>query len=75
MTLQHNTISINCMQQLQLNLTPSRLSPAGCNKSTVAMMPAMEKDLQPEHQLIKSIASLQGNSSTKLLYYLCSVSA
>jgi hypothetical protein len=31
-----------------------------------------QKDLQPEHQLIKSIASMQGNSSTKLL---CSVSA
>jgi len=89
MTLQDNTSLINCMQQLQLNLTRSHLSPAGCNKTTVAMMPAMssefvefshsatvkQRDLQPEHQLIKSIASLQGNWSTKLLYYLCSVSA
>ncbi len=41
MTLEDNTSSINCMQQLQLNLTQSRLSPAGCNKTTV-MMPAME---------------------------------
>jgi hypothetical protein len=63
------------MQQLQLNLTQSHLSTAGCNKTTVAMMPAMssefvefshsatvkQRDLQPEHQLIKSIASLQGN--------------
>jgi hypothetical protein len=42
MTLQDNTSSINCMQQLQLNLTQSRLSPAGCNNTTVAMMPAIE---------------------------------
>jgi hypothetical protein len=35
MTLQDYTSSINCMQQLQLNLTRSRLSPAGCNKTTV----------------------------------------
>jgi hypothetical protein len=89
MTLQDNTSSINCMQRLQLNLTQSRLSPAGCNNTTVAMMPAIElrifefshsatakqQDLQPEHQLIKSIASLQGYWSTKFLYYLCSVSA
>jgi hypothetical protein len=89
MTLQDNTSSINCMQQLQLNLTWSHLSPAGCNKTTMAMMPAMssefvefshsatvkQRDLQPEHQLIISIALLQGNWSTTLLYYLCSVSA
>jgi hypothetical protein len=42
MTLQDNTSSINCTQQLQLNLTQSHLSTAGCNKTTVAMMPAME---------------------------------
>jgi hypothetical protein len=41
-TLQDNTSSINCMQQLQLDLTQSRLSSAGCNKTTVAMTPAME---------------------------------
>jgi hypothetical protein len=28
-----NTSLINCMQQLQLNLTRSHLSPAGCNKT------------------------------------------
>ena len=73
---------------LQLNLTRSRLSPAGYNKTTVAMMPAMssefvefshsttvkQQDLQPEHQLIKSIASLKGNWS-KNYSTTCSVSA
>ncbi|EFX68324.1 hypothetical protein DAPPUDRAFT_330172 [Daphnia pulex] len=66
MTLQDNTSSKNCIQQLQLNLTRSCLSPAGCNKTTVAMMPngaqnllsshILQHELQPEHQLLKSTA-------------------
>jgi hypothetical protein len=36
---------------------------------------ALNESAQSWSQLIKSIASLQGNWSIKLLYYLCSVSA
>ncbi|EFX84093.1 hypothetical protein DAPPUDRAFT_239391 [Daphnia pulex] len=67
MTLQDNTSSINCMQQLQLYLSQSRLSPAGCNKTTVAKMPAMEdgaQNLMSSHilqQLSNGISNMNTN--------------
>ncbi len=92
MTLQDNTSSINCMQQLQQAAELNSITPftsllqqnhwghdAGHGAQNLLSSHILQQlsngDLQPEHQLIKSIASLQGNWSTKLLYYLCSVSA
>ena len=89
MTLQDNTSSINCMLQLQLNLPSSRLQQLAATKPLWPWhqpwssefiefshsATVRQRDLQPEHHFKKSIASLQGNWSTKLLYYLCSVSA
>jgi hypothetical protein len=79
------------MQQLQLNLTRSHLSPAGCNKTMLNEWQPWSSDfvvfsisatvvqrdlcLWTKHQLIKPIALLQGNLSSKLLYKLFSVSA
>ncbi len=86
MTLQDNTSLINCMQDAVAQLdkvTPFTIwlkqnhcgHDASHGAQNLLSSHVLQQDLQPEHQLIKSIVSLQGYLSTKLLCYLCRVSA